>query len=103
MEQNLSQQPDEVVRFLPAQIRSSSGSVNQVRVLDITEAGCLIDKRALMLKGQDRVLIKLKGLTYLAGSVLWTDNEQAGLMFEEPLYSAVLQHLKTSSMVTERS
>lgn len=101
MEQNFSQQSDEVVRFLPAQIRSSSGSVNQVRVLDITEAGCLIDKRALMIKDHDRVLIKLKGLTYLAGSILWIDDKQAGLVFEEPLYSAVLQHLKTSFMVTE--
>lgn len=77
-----------------AQCRLSNGGVHNIQVLDISEAGCLIDRRMLRLQDKDRVLIKLPDLAYQGATVLWVEDDRAGLGFEQPLYGAVLSHLK---------
>ena len=80
-------------KYLNAQCRSSNGGVNEIQILDLSEAGCMINKRMLTMQPGDRVLVKPQGLTYLPTSVLWVEEEEAGLAFEQPLYGPVLEHL----------
>ena len=61
------------VTDIKAQCRMSTGGVHEISVLDISEAGCMIGKRMLR---------------------LWVDDDRAGLVFEQPLYSAILKHLQ---------
>lgn len=86
-------------KYLTAQCRSRNGGVNEIQVLDLSEAGCMINKRMLFMEPGDRVLIKMEGLTYLPSSVLWVEEEEAGLAFEQPLYGPVLEHLQQCFVV----
>jgi len=62
--------------------------------MDISAAGLMVDKRAVKMEQGDRLLFKLPGLAWLAVTVLWIEDAQAGLLFEEPLYAPVLEHLQ---------
>ena len=82
---------------LMAKCRSSrTGGVVQLEVLDISLVGCMVDRHAWTAKVGDRVLIKLDGLSYLPATVLWVEDERAGIMFEELLYEPVLAGLQRS-------
>jgi len=48
----------------------------------------------MRLQVQERILIKLPGLSYQGANVLWTEDDRAGLAFEQPLYSAVVSHMQ---------
>jgi len=82
------------VTDIKAQCRMSTGGIHEISVLDISEAGCMIGKRMLRLQVDERLLIKLPNLAYQAATVLWVDDDRAGLVFEQPLYSAILTHLQ---------
>jgi len=86
-----------VTTDIKAQCRLRTGGVHDIRVLDISEAGCMINRKMLRLEDQERVLIKLPDLAYQGATVLWVDDDQAGLAFEQPLYSAVLSHLRRAA------
>lgn len=86
-------------KYLEAQCRSKAGGVNEIRVLDLSEVGCMIDKRMMRMEQGDRVLIKLEGLAYLPTSVVWVEEDEAGLSFEQPLYGPVLEHLRDSFVI----
>jgi hypothetical protein len=88
-----------VRKYFTAQCRTRRGGVHEVRVLDISTAGLMVDKRAVQMEEGDRVLIKLPGLAWLPLSVLWIEDARAGLLFEEPLYAAVLEHLQQCIVV----
>lgn len=88
-----------VSKYLKANCRSRNGGTNEIRVLDLSEAGCMINKRMLLMEPGDRVLVKMEGLTYLPCNVLWAEDEEAGLAFEQPLYGPVLEHLQRSFVV----
>lgn len=83
-----------MITGLKAQCRLGTGSVREIRVLDISEAGCMISKKMMRLQVQERILIKLPGLSYQGANVLWTEDDRAGLAFEQPLYSAVVSHMQ---------
>lgn len=59
----------------------------------------MINKRMLLMEPGDRVLLKMAGLTYLPCNVVWVEEEEAGLAFEQPLYGPVLEHLQRSFIV----
>ncbi len=80
-------------KTITARCRTSSGMVNDIDVLDLSVAGCLVNKRLMRLVPEERVLIKLHGLGFLPANVVWTEDERAGLEFEEPLYEPVVDHL----------
>lgn len=67
-----------------------------VAVHDISVAGCLVSLNGLGGDVGDRVLIQPPGLSYLAATVLWVDEDKVGLEFEHPLYEPVLVHLLKS-------
>jgi hypothetical protein len=84
-------------KSLMAKCRSSrTGGVVELEVLDISPIGCMVDRRAWSARVDDRVLIKLDGLSYLPASVIWVEDERAGIMFEELLYEPVLMRLRGS-------
>jgi len=85
-------------RHLVGRLRSRSGCVNEVKVLDLSVAGCLIERRALPVKVDDRVLLQLPGLRYQSANVAWIDEDGVGLTFEELLHEVVVQHLQRSVM-----
>ncbi len=88
-----------MVPFLPlkALCRSKTGRVHEVLVLDLSEAGCLINKRMVKLEDDERVLIKLPTLAYLTARVVWVEEDRAGLEFDDLLHSAVLAHLQQAA------
>jgi len=84
---------------LLAKCRSSrTGGVVELEVLDLSPIGCMVDRRAWSARVDDRVLIKLEGLSYLPASVIWVEDERAGIMFEELLYEPVLARLRRSCL-----
>lgn len=78
---------------LKAQCRTQRGGVIEVDVLDLSEAGCLIDKRMISMSEGERVLIKMGNLAFLPANVVWVEDDEAGLTFEQPLYGPVIEHL----------
>jgi len=68
--------------------------VHDIHVLDISAAGLMVDKRTVKMDEGDRLLVKLPGLAYRPVSVLWVEDERAGVLFEEMLYGPVLEHLE---------
>ena len=86
-------------KYFIAQCRTRRGGVHEVYVLDISAAGLMVDKRTVKMGEGDRLLVKLPGLAYLPVSVLWVEDARAGLLFEEPLYGPVLEHLQQCFVV----
>jgi hypothetical protein len=53
----------------------------------------MVDRQAFSAKPEDRVLIKLPGLSFQPATVVWIEGDKVGIAFEAPLYEAVLDHL----------
>ena len=102
MQQNSLQVVDERPPVLVSRLRSRSGFVSEVNVIDLSLAGCLIERQAMAIRRDDRVLLLLPGLRYLAAAVAWIEDGRAGLIFEEPLYEPVLNHV-VKSFITRRA
>jgi hypothetical protein len=79
---------------LSARIRRSNGSTNDIEVLDVSLAGCLIERRGLRLEVDERVLLRLADLSFMPATVVWIEEQDAGLVFETELYEPVLEMLK---------
>jgi hypothetical protein len=73
--------------------------VHKVCVLDLSIAGCMIERTGPYLKADEKVLIRLGGLSYLPAQVLWVEEDRAGIAFEQPLYEPVLEHLDQAFIV----
>lgn len=79
---------------LSARLRKSSGSHCEIAVLDVSLAGCLIERRGLSMQLDERVLIRLADLAFMPGRIVWIEEGEVGLVFETELYEPVLEHLK---------
>lgn len=75
-----------------AECRSRSTRLN-VEVLDLSAVGCMIAVCGWTFRQNERTFVRLPGLRFLPATVLWADEESAGLQFDEPLYEPVLAHL----------
>ena len=53
----------------------------------------MVERQAFSAKPEDRVLIKLPGLSFQPATVVWIEDDKVGIAFEAPLYEAVLEHL----------
>lgn len=87
---------DRPCNVLPARLRRSNGSATDIAVLDVSLAGCLIERHALSLAVDDRVLLRLADLSFMPATVIWVEEQDAGLVFETELYEPVLDLLKRS-------
>ena len=75
---------------LMATCRLPNRALAEFAIIDISLAGCMVETRAWTLKDGDRVLVKLPGLEFQPATVVWTDDEHAGIAYETLLYEPVL-------------
>lgn len=80
-------------RFIVAKCRMKSGTVGGIIVLDLSIAGCMIDRCAMTFRAGERLLMRLPGLEYIPAKILWVEGDRVGMEFERPLHDAVLEHL----------
>jgi hypothetical protein len=73
-----------------AKCRLKSGSTVDLDLLDISPGGAMVDCKRWGLTAGDRILVRLPGLAYQPGEVIWVEDERAGIAFESPLHEAVL-------------
>ena len=83
---------------LRAQCRTGKGGRVELDVLDISAGGCMVDRRSWSVQAGERVLVKLPGLAYQPGEVVWVEDNLAGIAFEQVLHDAVLVHLKAGTI-----
>jgi len=74
--------------------RLPSRALVEFAIVDISLAGCMIERRAWTLKDDDRLLVRLPGLEFQPATVVWVDDEHAGIAFESLLYEPVLMRLR---------
>ena len=79
-----------------ARFRLRSGAKIDLQVLDISPIGCMVDRRSWSTQPEDRVLVQLEGLGFQPASVVWVEENRAGIAFEELMHEAVLERLKGS-------
>lgn len=82
------------LRDLSATIRYRTRNKMEMKVLDISAGGCLVDARGWSIKPDELVSVKFPDMAYVAGKVVWIEDSRAGIAFEEPLYGPILEHLK---------
>ena len=79
---------------MKARIRLQSGARIELDVLDLSAIGCMIDRRGWSARPGDRTLVQLEGLGFQPATVIWVEDDHAGLEFEQLLHEAVLEQLK---------
>ncbi len=52
----------------------------------------MLDLRRWRLKPNERIMIKLPGLTWIGATIVWAEDGTGGVRFEQPLHQAVLSH-----------
>lgn len=77
--------------------RFRKGGTVDLDLLDISHGGCMVDRRRHSATAGDRALVKLPGLAFQPATVVWVEDEKAGLAFEQPLHEAVLAHLSQAA------
>lgn len=78
---------------LKAVVRYRVRSKMEMRVLDLTEGGCMLEAKGWAAKPAERVSVKLPGLGAVAATVVWIEEQRAGLAFEEALYGPVIEQM----------
>ena len=79
-----------------ARFRLRSCATIDLQVLDISPIGCMVDRRSWSTQPEDRVLVQLEGLGFQPASVVWVEENRAGIAFEELMHEAVFERLKGS-------
>jgi hypothetical protein len=79
---------------MKAKCRSQSGGKVELRVLDISPIGCMVERRGWSAHTDDRILIQIEGLGFQPARVCWVEDELAGIEFEQLLHECVLDQLK---------
>lgn len=79
--------------FIRAKCRLKSGMVADIDVLDLSIAGCMVERKAISFEEGTRVLVRLPGLEYMPSQVLWNEGGLVGLEFERDLHDAVFENL----------
>lgn len=76
-----------------ATVRYRSRSKMQMPVLDINIGGCMVEARGWAAKPQEHVMVKLPGLEAIGATVVWMEDQRAGLAFDDALYGPTLENL----------
>lgn len=79
---------------MKATCRLRSGAKIELRVLDISPIGCMIERRGWTPKPDERLLVQLEGLGFQPARLVWADDDHAGIEFEQMLHEAVLGRLR---------
>ena len=81
---------------MKAKVRLKSGAKIDLAVLDLSPIGCMVDRMGWGPQPDDRILLQLDGLGFLPATVVWVEDERAGMAFEQLLHETVLERLKDS-------
>ena len=81
---------------LKVKCRFKLGSNTELDVLDISAGGCMVERGRWAAECGDRVLLMLPGLAYQPATIVWMEDDLAGIAFEQTLHEAVLTHLQAS-------
>lgn len=76
-----------------AEVRYRSGQKMRLPVLDIGLGGCMVDARAWSVRAGEQITVRLPGLVAQQATVVWIEDQRAGIAFEELLYEPTLEHL----------
>lgn len=79
--------------FIRAKCRMKSGMTAEIRVLDLSIAGCMVAREAMSFEEGHRVLVRLPGLEFMPSKVLWVEDGLVGIEFERDLHDAVFENL----------
>lgn len=74
-------------------LRTGSGK-RDVTIVDLSERGCRIFDRMGYLEPHLAVTIKIGPVGPIDATVRWHDQPYAGIRFDNPLYPAVLDHIR---------
>jgi hypothetical protein len=74
-------------------LRTGSGK-REVTIVDLSEQGCRIFDRLGYLSSNLAVTIKIGPVGPIDATVRWQDQPYAGIRFDNPLYPAVLEHIR---------
>jgi len=74
-------------------IRKGGMQAKDVAVLDMSLAGCMVAWKGWTLKLEERVVISFPNLANLPATVLWSEDQKASFLFNNPLHEAVYDHL----------
>ncbi|WFL78934.1 PilZ domain-containing protein [Altererythrobacter arenosus] len=87
-------------RKLPqVECRYRNGRKMVLDILDISLGGCMVDARGWGADVWERVSVKLPGLGWQGASVVWIEDQRAGIALEEPLHEATLAHIMGQSLL----
>ena len=81
------------VPWFVAKVRTAGGSNYDLPVLDLSAGGCLVELGFRAFKIEERVLVRLPGLSAIPGEVVWIEEKDAGIAFEAVLHEAVYENL----------
>ena len=77
---------------VPAGLRRSGNTKKSAVLADISTDGCNL-KEVLNLRAGERVWVGLPGLEAQQAQVRWTGLGTAGILFDKPLYDAVVARI----------
>ncbi|WP_120078387.1 PilZ domain-containing protein [Aurantiacibacter odishensis] len=74
-------------------MRTGTGK-RDVTIVDLSERGCRIFDRMGLLTPGKTVTIKIGPVGPIDATIRWQERPYAGLLFDNPLYPAVLDHIR---------
>jgi len=89
---------------LPAAFRTAAGMRDEDGIVaNLSTEGCCITSHTLQLSVGMRVMIKPQGMEAVSGVVRWIEKSRAGVQFDQPLYTAVAEHLAATNRFKARA
>ncbi|MFB0612550.1 PilZ domain-containing protein [Aurantiacibacter poecillastricola] len=70
--------------------RARSGRTAEMKVLDISAGGTMVEYHGWSAQPGERILATLPGLEPQPATLVWAEDERAGIAFEVPLHETVL-------------
>lgn len=84
-------QVEERRQWVRMKCRARSGRSADMNVLDISAGGAMVEYHGWSAQVGERVLATLPGLEPQPATLVWTEDQKAGIAFETPLHETVLE------------
>lgn len=79
---------------IQGRLRTSKGA-RDVTIVDLSESGCRIFDRMGILSPGETVTMRIGPVGPVDSTVRWQEQPYVGIRFDNPLYPAVLDHIRT--------
>ncbi|MCB2067014.1 MAG: PilZ domain-containing protein [Erythrobacter sp.] len=83
-------QADDRRQWVRMKCRARSGRSADMNVLDISAGGAMVEYHGWSAQPGERVLASLPGLEPQGATLVWIEDNRAGIAFEVPLHETVL-------------